>query len=99
MGAAPLSFGCAICRRAWWDNHRRGRNELDQGRIERIMLTGRVCLKRQRRGTMLGSSGTCFQYKCLDCEHVGYSAHSDVARLAQRAGIDLHPDDPGGRAR
>ena len=87
----PAQFGCAKCRLKWDRCFRNATKP--RGRLNRIELTGKV------RPVPFGRGGprvvfTRYQYRCLDCGHVGWSRHHTVAKLADKNGIKPHPDDP-----
>lgn len=92
----PGIFACAKCRKEWSRirlERRYGWAPKEPGLINRIELTGKI------RKVPPGIGGyrvvfTRYQYRCLDCGHVGWSRHVEVARLADKKGIAPHPDDP-----
>lgn len=73
---APLSFCCSKCRRIWWQD--RG----DRGCVRRVVLTGRTKSKQDGR-VSYRSTGTLREYRCLDCNHVGWNRHVDLERKAR----------------
>ena len=88
----PNNFGCAKCRLRWGGIFYRGSGRYP-GMVRRIELTGKV------RKVPWGCGGprvvfTRYQYRCLDCDHVGWSRHYEVAKVADKQGIAPHPDDP-----
>lgn len=71
----PLTFRCVKCRRG---------RRLNTGWPGRIALTGKT------RGDVVSTAfhRMCrgsFQYRCLDCGHIGWSRHVDLQRIAGRA--------------
>ena len=72
-GGSPLWFKCHGCRKA-------GRHRTHHD----IRLTGRKRSKKPNRGCALGVRSTVSQreYECLTCRHVGWSNHTDLARMA-----------------
>ena len=77
----PYAFKCANCSRHWWRGSigttQHGREYKATGKI-RPLASG------QRGGG--GSRMVPFriQYQCLECGHIGWSRHKDVARQLQR---------------
>lgn len=70
----PLSFRCQACRSTVRDQDGR------PGSINRVELTGRT---RQRfTGTGGRYCAEACEYRCLDCGHVGWSRHVDLAEKA-----------------
>lgn len=76
---SPISFRCIKCR----SSLRRGR---DHRGGYRVQLTGRTKPYARDltdcRGTR--STDTSREYRCLTCNHVGFSNHSDLERLERR---------------
>ena len=70
---SPCFFRCAACRRketSW-------RLLSDRGWVDRIELTG---VERNRSRASVRHGTVLRQYRCLDCKHVGFSAHNDLDR-------------------
>lgn len=76
---SPIAAGCAKCRRQWHGLWRSGSSNWP-GQATRLELTGRTRPYRVKPRTTPGPrhGGTAREYRCLDCGHVGWSAHSDV---------------------
>ena len=71
----PHTFRCAKCK-STLNRHLYG----DKGGY-RYHLTGRT-RKQKSKGTNYHHwSDIAYEYVCLDCKHVGWSRHPDVARL------------------
>jgi hypothetical protein len=72
----PISFACAKCRKRFdfFDNR------CTVGRSWK--LTGRTRRQLGRGFNVHGWGKTAHEYECLDCGHVGWSRHPDVARRA-----------------
>lgn len=68
---SPVFFRCTKCRSTL---------NPDKSKGWRVELTGRT-RQRPPRG-VLGSrnSWVAREYRCLDCGHVGWSTHNDLAR-------------------
>ena len=81
----PLWFRCSQCRKTG-PGHR--------GAWDRVELTGRM-RKRQMTGGGLRTTPHAREYRCLDCGHVGWSGHRDLAgRGVKRApGAEKERDD------
>jgi len=81
----PLTFFCARCRRSatyarqYDDNHtdRVGRRYETTGRTRPQPCAG-------RRSNHHRWPETMYEYRCLDCGHVGWSRHPDVMRQFNR---------------
>jgi hypothetical protein len=91
----PSAAGCIKCRGEWHLLWRQGLSRLRRGEIDRLQLTGRV------RSVPFGRGGsrvvfTRYEYTCLDCGHVGWSRHYDVAKKADAQGIRPHKNDTRG---
>lgn len=52
-----------------------------RGRVDRVVLTGKTRKRNTCRGLRHGL--TMHQYRCLDCDHVGYSSHDDMERFGR----------------
>lgn len=67
----PIHFFCSKCRRS------RGWRDIGSRRGYNVIRTGRT---KPYRGGKRGTRGldTFHEYKCLDCEHVGWSRHTDM---------------------
>ena len=92
----PLTLRCYECKRgSFYDalgrDRRRGMN---------LEATGRTRPFRRRKGHISGirQAPVGIEYRCLDCKHVGWSQHSDAARLLQRHqdGAEAPYKDAGG---
>lgn len=75
----PSCFQCSKCRR---------RNSryvcVEEGREGRVTLTGRA-RQRYGQGIQVGRHGhVAREYKCNDCDHVGWSRHTDLERAERR---------------
>ncbi len=72
---SPITFMCAKCRSTLQPDRNRGRSD-------RVELTGRERPYRSSGYSARGirSTGVAREYRCLDCGHVGWSAHVDLAR-------------------
>lgn len=71
----PYNFQCSKCRKM---NLRRERLRIPRtGTLGSVELTGK---KKPRRSNKGGSRVSAFvrQYKCNDCDHVGWSNHTDL---------------------
>lgn len=73
----PLTFCCWNCRR----NNRKFENPIPDGRIDQVLIIG----KTRKNHALLGREASSprmrkirVQYRCLDCGHVGWSAHVDL---------------------
>ena len=67
----PYWFRCSVCRR---------HGQRDHGWMGGVELTGR---KRPHRGKSgARNSHIDREYRCLDCGHVGWSCHVDLAHKA-----------------
>jgi hypothetical protein len=78
----PISFRCYQCRRMGL-LHRLPSGTLvyrsDQGRVNRVVLTGRKRATGHGRGYR--KSDFVREYLCLDCGHFGWSNHADLEHL------------------
>lgn len=74
---SPIYFRCAKCR-----TKRRTEGKLGM----HYEVTGRARHQRSNRGNATGvRHGTiAYEYRCLDCQHVGWSRHDDLARAIAR---------------
>lgn len=69
----PISFSCAKCRICRPDYSRRG---------DRYELTGKERPQLSSGINLRHWGGTAYQYRCLDCGHVGWSRHPSVKHVA-----------------
>lgn len=76
---SPVHFMCSACRRSRGAG--RGHEGPVPGRAERVRLNGR---RRQRDCATARHGRTLREYECLDCGHVGWSAHQDLKVWATR---------------
>lgn len=66
----PLTFRCTKCKRGDWRDRRRGTN---------YEIIARVASK--KRGLMMRSdSEHKYQFRCLDCGHIGWTRHEYAKR-------------------
>ncbi len=75
----PLSFACAKCRKhpLFFDRRDRfGRNWETTGKTRKQLSAG---------SNYHGWGRIAYQYRCLDCKHVGWSRHPDVERVVRRS--------------
>lgn len=74
---SPVWFRCTKCRSTLNPDRR-------AGDITRVRLTGRERPRRRSKHHPIGSRSThvAREYECLDCGHVGWSTHVDLARKA-----------------
>lgn len=83
---SPITFKCARCR-----TYRR----TVPGAGLNYEPTGKTRVESPERGHAPGirhSSRLAIQYRCIDCKHVGWSRHNDVARKAARLGVVPHSE-------
>lgn len=75
---SPIWFVCSVCRGKRDPYHR---FTFDSGRIDRVRLTGRI--KKHDPNGARGCRNDLFkrEYLCLDCNHIGWSSHRDLAHL------------------
>jgi hypothetical protein len=73
----PLTFRCAKCR-STLVAHLLGRGLNVAGL--RFRLTGRTCKLKSRGVNHHHWGDVAYEYVCLDCKHIGWSRHPDVAR-------------------
>lgn len=75
----PLWFQCSECRiacRKWRGRHGR---PYRRGQRDRVELTGRR--RPVNDGNARGRSANVrVEYRCLDCGHVGWTRHTDLAK-------------------
>ncbi len=76
----PLFFRCWSCR--GWRRQDSGMN---------VEMTGRVRFANYRGNAVSRSSAWAFEYRCLDCGHIGSSRHTDAERKFERAGFVVPP--------
>lgn len=76
----PLSFACAKCRKssAFYD--------LDTGLTSdtvgrRFTTTGRTRKQRSHGSNYHHWGDVAYEYRCLGCDHVGWSRHPSVVRV------------------
>ncbi len=75
----PISFRCSRCRRRHGTREYFGeRRTSGRGLVDRVMLTGRK-RKAPPGGGGPRNSNYRREYICIDCEHVGWSRHIDLA--------------------
>ena len=75
----PLHFRCAMCRRSYTKDFCITMNiPANTGTRSRVRLTGR---ERWGAHTTTRHGGVVREYRCLDCGHIGWSAHLDLARV------------------
>lgn len=79
----PVSFRCPKARR---DRGFPGLGSVHAAGGPRVKLTGE---RRRSYSRYAGSGGRsdinfCYQFRCLDCDHVGWSRHIDIARRFKR---------------
>jgi rubredoxin len=79
----PLSFTCAKCRLTR-EHFERFEHSTDIGR--RFERTRRTRRQLSQGSNMHRWGNVAHEYRCLDCGHVGWSRHPDVARRALAAG-------------
>ena len=80
----PHSFACAKCRRGRpWQLGAPGSR-----RGEKVVTTGKTRKQRSQGMNYHRWGDVAYQYRCLECDHVGWSRHPDVARLYRRQ----HPE-------
>lgn len=87
----PHSFACAMCRKSMSFYE----NSCTVGR--RYRTTGRSRPRRSQGMNYRHWGKIAYEYECLDCGHVGWSRHPDVARrytndLAREQGVQT-PDE------
>ncbi len=75
---SPLNFRCWYCRRQETCQDFKS----DRGWGNRVVRTG--FSKMTGRGSPRHND-LALQYRCLDCGHVGYSKHKDLARKVEKA--------------
>lgn len=76
----PHSFACAKCRKSpGFYNHVTGRTSGTVGR--RFTTTGRTRKQRSKGSDYRRWGEVAFEYRCLDCDHVGWSRHPSVATV------------------
>lgn len=82
----PNKFQCSACRKRKPWHPDEDPEAYGKGLVHRITLTGRS--KAIYDGNAGGrSTNTRFEYKCLDCEHVGWTRHYTVLDKAIKEGI------------
>lgn len=88
---SPLTFRCAKCKvgRDWRNHDHAGENVEATGRVKR--------LPPRRWGVSRGMRHVPYlvEYRCLDCEHVGWSSHDTMKDLLRRKGYEIMFDDEG----
>lgn len=71
-----LTFKCVKCRRARWYDYRK-RHGMN------YVATGRTRKKPTGRGR-IRCTDRMIEYRCRDCQHVGWSMHDDLERALAR---------------
>ncbi len=82
----PNQFQCSVCRRNKPWRREDDPESHNRGLLHRITLTGRS--KAIHDGNACGrSANTRFEYKCNDCDHVGWTRHYTILAKARDEGI------------
>ena len=71
----PATFACAKCRK------RRDFFERRSVVGRKYTTTGKTRAQRSEGSNFRRWSDTAYQYRCLDCGHIGWSRHPDVKRV------------------
>lgn len=89
----PGHFQCSACaRRKPWHPDADEDGLYGKGGFTRVELTGKL------KPVPLGRGGSCvsftrYQYRCLDCDHVGWSRHLKLLEQARLQGLeDYEPE-------
>lgn len=82
---SPLYFRCTRCKTLRPRNApQRGMNYVATGNVRPASHN-----KNHARG--IRSTSHAYEYRCLDCQHVGWSTHADVEKKHKRLSGDRTP--------
>jgi hypothetical protein len=80
----PITFRCWQCRRQNGTAEVFGQlGTLHLGRINRVKLTGRKLLADDGCAG-IRTSRFKRQYTCMDCDHTGWSRHTDLSDIVEK---------------
>lgn len=86
----PLCFRCSSCRKKYAHGFRLGGDR--KGWAGRVELTGRDRNANRRGNAGCRNSRRTREYRCLDCNHVGWSRHIDLEHKAERLAAQRSDD-------
>jgi hypothetical protein len=91
----PHSFACSKCRKSrdFYD-HKTKRTSGIIGR--RYTTTGKTRPQTSQGGNYHHWPNTAYQYRCLGCDHVGWSRHPDVQRTYRHEHLEEEKESAHG---